>query len=260
MAVAPATAPRRAAAVLPARLQAQLPGVVDGVAREGYAVVRGLLLPAEAAQLREHFMRVRATGPKPGDMGGDPARPEDPLNRFPRMINMHDWDEPTRAWAQSDTFRAVAGAAIGQEAVLCQTMLYFKPPGARGQAVHQDQQYITRTPLIGVWCALDDSDVANGCMVVVPGSHQAGLLPVAPADTAVSFTGGGSVLPPGSRIEPVVMRAGDALLFVGLTIHGSHPNTTTDRFRRSFICHYVGAQATDFEPPPGYHMSHLAIA
>lgn len=40
--------------------------------------------------------------------------------------------------------------------------------------------------------------------------------------------------------------------------HGSHPNTTNDRFRRSFICHFVGAEAQRFEPAQGTHMSHLA--
>ena len=54
----------------------------------------------------------------------------------------------------------------------------FKPPGGRGQALHQDEQYITIEPLIGVWVALDRSDKAVGQMVVVPGSHKRGLLQV----------------------------------------------------------------------------------
>ena len=47
-------------------------------------------------------------------------------------------------------------------------MLYFKPPGGRGQGLHQDEQYITTDPLIGLWIALDPSDAAVGQMVVVP--------------------------------------------------------------------------------------------
>jgi ectoine hydroxylase-related dioxygenase (phytanoyl-CoA dioxygenase family) len=35
------------------------------------------------------------------------------------------------------------------------------------------------------------------------------------------------------------MKAGDVLFFNGSLIHGSTPNTSHDRFRRSFICHYV---------------------
>ena len=41
-------------------------------------------------------------------------------------------------------------------------MLYFKPPGGRGQGLHQDEQYITINPLIGLWIALDPSDDRRG--------------------------------------------------------------------------------------------------
>jgi ectoine hydroxylase-related dioxygenase (phytanoyl-CoA dioxygenase family) len=35
------------------------------------------------------------------------------------------------------------------------------------------------------------------------------------------------------------MRAGDVLFFHGSLVHGSRPNTSTDRFRRSLIFHYI---------------------
>ena len=54
-------------------------------------------------------------------------------------------------------------------------MLYFKPPGARGQAFHQDNQYIRKYPVIAAWAALDDCDEANGQMVVIPGSQKEGM-------------------------------------------------------------------------------------
>ena len=40
------------------------------------------------------------------------------------------------------------------------------------------------------------------------------------------------------------MKAGDTLFFNGSLIHGSGPNRSKDRFRRSFISHYV-SQATE---------------
>ena len=39
------------------------------------------------------------------------------------------------------------------------------------------------------------------------------------------------------------MRAGDILFFNGQLVHGSLPNTSTDRFRRSLIGHYIEGQA-----------------
>ncbi|MBA2481561.1 MAG: phytanoyl-CoA dioxygenase family protein [Planctomycetes bacterium] len=225
---------------------------------DGFVVVRGLVGAERAATMRDHFMALRAQGAKPGDMGGDKTNAADPLNRYPRMINMHQWDQLSAAWAADASVAAAASALLRQGAVLNQTMLYFKPPGARGQALHQDQQYITIDPLIGAWCALDRCDRANGQMIVIPGSQRHGVLPVRPVDAASSFTSGGTVIPPGSRESGVDMEAGDVLFFSGATIHGSYANTTTDRFRRSFICHFIGDRATRFAPAPGTHMDHLA--
>jgi hypothetical protein len=39
------------------------------------------------------------------------------------------------------------------------------------------------------------------------------------------------------------MRAGDVLFFNGQLIHGSYPNSSTNRFRRSLIGHYIVGEA-----------------
>ncbi|MCZ7646402.1 MAG: phytanoyl-CoA dioxygenase family protein [Planctomycetota bacterium] len=226
--------------------------------RDGYYVARGAFTKAEIAAMREHFMARRAEGPKPGDLGGNPRSGEkDPLNSYPRMINMHNWDETTAALWKDARLKDLAAKLIGDEAELCQTMLYFKPPGARGQGLHQDCQYIQKKPLIGVWVALDRCDEANGQMVVVPGSHKLGLLDVTQADEAKSFVGGQTILPEGSRETGVGMEEGDVLFFDGYTIHGSYNNTTADRFRRSFIVHYVGAHAKKLDVDEKKHMSYV---
>lgn len=224
----------------------------------GYLVVPGVFTPEAAAAMADHYMWLRAQGPRPHDMGGDANNPNDPLNRFPRFINMHPWDPATRAWAYERDNLAIVRQLIRDEPVLHQTMLYFKPAGARGQGLHQDEQYITIDPLIGVWVALDDCDKANGQMVVVPGSHKLGMLQVEPADESSSFTSGQTRMPKGAKQIGVDMKAGDVLFFDGKCIHGSYPNVTKNRFRRSFICHYVGKHAKKFVPAQGTHMTHVA--
>src|ERR671910_2231550 len=70
---------------------------------------------------------------------------------------------------------------------MMQSMLFLKAGGKPGQAWHQDEAHIpTRDrSLTGVWIALDDATVANGCLWVIPGSHRAGVLyPVRPPDDA----------------------------------------------------------------------------
>ena len=41
------------------------------------------------------------------------------------------------------------------------------------------------------------------------------------------------------------MKAGDVLFFHGSVVHGSRPNTSADRFRRSLIFHYIPEDSTE---------------
>ncbi len=211
----------------------------------GYVVVQGLFSPDEVAHYREHFMTLRKHGTYPGDLAGVDVRSDDPLKRYPRMIHMHRWDDLSRQWVLDPRINACLTGLLGREPYAVQTMIYFKPPGARGQALHQDNFYLRAQPgtCMAAWLALDACDAANGCMQVVPGSHTWPLLCTTKADTTVSFTDVTVPLPPGETAQPVPMAAGDVLFFNGALVHGSYPNTTTDRFRRALIGHYIEGAA-----------------
>jgi len=211
----------------------------------GYVVVGGLFTQDEVEHYREHYMSLRRRGTYPGDLvGSDPAS-NDPLKRYPRMIHMHRWDEVSLRWLLDQRFNACMRGLLGGEPYAVQSMLYFKPPGARGQALHQDNFYLKAQPgtCMAAWMALDNCDEANGCMQIVPGSHTWPLLCTTKADTRVSFTDVMVPLPPGVEAQPVLMEAGDVLFFNGALIHGSYPNTTADRFRRALIGHYIEGAA-----------------
>ena len=229
----------------------------DHYKAQGFVVIPHLFSRATVALMREHYMKRRAEGPKPGDSGGTTDHADDPNHQFPRMINMHNWDELTEEWAADTNVLAITEQLIDDTPVLLQTMLYFKPPGAQGQALHQDEQYITIDPIIGVWVALDTSDEAVGRMVLIPRSHQLGLLSVETANTAISFTNVQAVKPANAEELGIDMSPGDTLFFDGKVIHGSYKNKTRDRWRRSFICHYMGENSQRFEPAAGTHVSHL---
>jgi phytanoyl-CoA hydroxylase len=77
----------------------------------------------------------------------------------------------------------------------------------------------------------------------VPRTHDLPLLCTVKADTSQSFTDVTVPIPAGYQPEPVVMKAGDVLFFNGQLVHGSFPNTTPDRFRRSLIGHYIVGEA-----------------
>ncbi|HET9224368.1 MAG TPA: phytanoyl-CoA dioxygenase family protein [Roseiflexaceae bacterium] len=211
----------------------------------GYVVVEGLFDQDEVARYREHFMTLRRHGAYPGDLVGADPGSNDPLKRYPRMIHMHRWDDVSLNWMIDERINASLTGLLGREPYAVQTMLYFKPPGARGQALHQDNFYLKAQPgtCIAAWMALDDCDEANGCMQIVPGSHTWPLLCTTKADTSVSFTDVTVPLPAGQEVRPVLMKAGDVLFFNGALVHGSFPNISTDRFRRALIGHYIEGAA-----------------
>ena len=211
----------------------------------GYVIIPSLFSPDEVATYRDHYMELRGRGTYPGDFAGVQLNSSDPLKKYPRMIHMHRWDEQSLQWLIDQRLNQCMSALLGRSPYAVQTMLYFKPPGARGQALHQDQYYLRVQPgtCLAAWMALDRCDQENGCMQVVPGSHTWPLLCTVEADTTQSFTDVTVPIPDGTRTEPVIMEAGDVFFFNGQLIHGSFPNTSQDRFRRSLIGHYIVGEA-----------------
>src|SRR5687768_9909956 len=142
-------------------------------ADNGYIVVEQLFSEDEAAFYRDHYMRLRESGSYPGDDSGVDLGHADPLKRYPRLIHMHRWDEVSLRWMLDKRLNECLTALAGREPFAVQTMLYFKPPRARGQALHQDNHYLRVQPgtCVAAWMALDPCDEENGCPEVAPGSH-----------------------------------------------------------------------------------------
>jgi phytanoyl-CoA hydroxylase len=213
--------------------------------RTGYTLARGLFATDEAERLRDHYMDLRRRGPQAHDFAGHTSTDRDPLKRYPRMAQMHRSDDASLQWLIDPRIDRVMTALLGTSPYAVQTMLYFKPPGSRGQALHQDNFYLKADPgtCIAAWMALDRVDEANGCLEVVPGSHRWPILCTEKADTKVSFTDVTVPLPSAGTAVPVEMEPGDVLFFHGALVHGSNPNITTDRFRRALIGHYIEGKA-----------------
>jgi phytanoyl-CoA hydroxylase len=116
-----------------------------------------------------------------------------------------------------------------------------KPPQARTELPwHQDNGYTPLLPeeYVTCWLALDDAEVDNGCLWVIPGSHRRGTV------RHHNGTGPFRVGHDGPAADgvPVPVRRGSVLVFSSLLMHRSGPNTT-DRPRRAWIIQYCGAQA-----------------
>jgi ectoine hydroxylase-related dioxygenase (phytanoyl-CoA dioxygenase family) len=211
--------------------------------RDGFHIARGLFSADEAAACRRFFDELGERGtPVPGHW--EPKQGKDPLARFPRIIHPHAFDRASRDRLIDQRLYRILKRLLDDEPLAVQTMYYFKPPGARGQAFHQDNFYLRVKPLscIAAWIAIDPSFPENGGLQVVPNTHHLDVECPEYADPEQSFTRD-YVAPPR---EPVKLRLepGDTLFFNGNVVHGSDPNSTTDTWRRSFICHYMPAAAT----------------
>ena len=217
-------------------------------ARESYDAMgviqmRGLISPAEIDEIRDVFTAQVESDPALGH--DDHLAEDDILRRYPRMVHPHrhpatEAGQIARRLMLDERIFDVVEQLIGP-AFAAQSMFYFKPPTARGQALHQDNAFLQATPetCIAAWIAVDDCNAANGALKVVPGSHQIQLLCLEPADDSLSFTNAQVPVPDDIKIHQTSMLAGDVLFFHGSLVHGSLPNTTTDQFRRSLIFHYI---------------------
>ena len=116
-----------------------------------------------------------------------------------------------------------------------------KPPQARTELPwHQDNGYTPLVPeeYVTCWLALDDAELENGCLWVIPGSHRGGT--VRHHNGAGPFRVGHDG--PDADGVPVPVRRGSVLVFSSLLMHRSGPNTT-DRPRRAWIIQYCSAAA-----------------
>jgi phytanoyl-CoA hydroxylase len=228
--------------------------------RDGFYVARGLFGPDEIAAIKNRFDSL-AQRAVPVPQHWEPSlAAADVLGRYPRVMQPHAFDPATRDVLLDRRLHAILTDLMGDDIVACQTMYYFKPPGARGQAFHQDNYYLRVQPLscVAAWIAVDPSHPLNGGLQVCPGTHTMEVECPELSDADTSFTT--DFVPPPAGHEPVKLELepGDVLFFNGSVVHGSNPNSTGDEWRRSLICHYMPSAATHISP--GYQPYMLDFA
>lgn len=132
---------------------------------------------------------------------------------------------------------------------MIQTMMFFKGPGHVGQNWHQDEYYIpTRdTSLTGVWIAIEDTNIKNGCLWVVPKSHRKHILyPTKDHKMPHLFDGTPMAFGFENNYDDeiaVELNKGDGIFFNGYLLHRSLKNETNDKYRLSFANHYMNANS-----------------
>ena len=224
--------------------------LIQSYLRDSYAIAEALLPQEQVAEINSNLSRLthEADDDNIGkgwfldlEPGSDPSLPRELRVRKYRDLGLGD----AYFWAavKDPAVIECVSALIGDEPQLLQTMALVKPPEiGSAKDWHQDIPYFPITPardVVGVWIALDDATLENGCMQVVPASHHLGPVAHIQGPTGWRLE---SVLC--ERLQPSVvplpMRAGSALFFNGALFHFSDANRSQRR-RRAFQNHYVPA-------------------
>jgi phytanoyl-CoA hydroxylase len=224
------------------------PSELAAFERDGYLIVSGFVGSAEVEGMIQTFNALHARGSIPGCFDAIPVGvAQDPLDVYPRMMHPHRVSQAAMGYMLHPKLEPILHGLLHEPPLAAQSMFYWKPPSARGQALHQDNYYLRVAPgtCLAAWLALDRVDRDNGGLFVVPGSHKLQVFCPEEADPRLSFASELVPVPKGLAEVPVDLNPGDILFFGGNLIHGSQPNRSADRFRRSFICHYLGASARE---------------
>ena len=209
----------------------------------GYCVVPDLFTDAEIGEIEAFFEEYRTVGGHVFDAGS--AYEEiDVTKRQLRAMHPHRYSQRAQGWFLNPNVADVLATLLGHPALGVQTMYYYKPPGAKGQGMHQDNFYLLAQPAtcIAAWTAIDDATRDNGCLWVVPKSNHGDILCPSEGVSEKWMDYGDSHItkfPREIKPVPVEVPRGSTMFFGGNLIHGSGPNRTPDRSRRTFIGHYI---------------------
>lgn len=165
--------------------------------------------------------------------------PEERLDYVRKLMWFYTADARIQAMAEYPPLITIVTRLLGAEPEMFQDMALLKPPGiGREKPWHQDHAYFNLpegTKVVGVWIALDEATPENGCMMFQPGGHHQGALPhFNRRDWQLCDT---EVMPLGGKVA-APLPSGGALIFDGLTPHGTPTNTSNTR-RRAVQFHYV---------------------
>jgi phytanoyl-CoA hydroxylase len=170
----------------------------------------------------------------------------------------HDLDPVYDAFSRTETLAEIAGDLEVGEPLLLQSMHIFKQPRIGGEVTcHQDATFLWTEPdsVVGLWFALEDATLDNGCLWAEPGGHRG---PVRRRFVRAGATDGDGTrfeeldptpLPePGENgsLVPLEVEAGTLVVLHGRLPHWSGPNRS-DRSRHAYSVHVIDGRA---EYPP----------
>jgi len=236
----------------------------DRLHRDGFLVLERVLSPEQVEALRERFPKLFAgtfdTGIYPDEWYWREGMSLPDVTRH--MANAWKADLTVAKLALSAALgKAVARLAGWDGARLGQDTIWWKPPGTKAIAHHQDSSFLDvlePQQTVTCWVALDDTRRGAGTLEYVPGSHLWARTPMpeafhAQADYQAQSRAAAAAVGV-AWPEPVAVEvpAGSIVLHLGEIWHGSGPNQSSDVMRRAIGVHLVPAAARFSDRPGGY--------
>jgi phytanoyl-CoA hydroxylase len=160
---------------------------------------------------------------------------------------LHDLDPVFQKFSRSQKVKQLAQAIGFADSLLLQSMYIFKQPNIGGEVTcHQDSTFLYTEPIdiVGLWFALEDATIENGCLWAIPGGHRHGLKSrwVRAPQNKMKFEIFDEEPWPEDQLMPLEVSKGSLILLHGLLPHRSFENRST-RSRHAYTLHLIGATA-----------------
>lgn len=160
---------------------------------------------------------------------------------------LHDLDPVFERFSRSQKIKQLAASIGFADSLLLQSMYIFKQPNIGGEVTcHQDSTFLYTEPIdiVGLWFALEDATVENGCLWAIPGGHRHGLKSrwVRAPEHGMKFEIFDEEAWPEDQLVPLEVAKGSLILLNGLLPHRSFENRSA-RSRHAYTLHLIHAEA-----------------
>jgi phytanoyl-CoA hydroxylase len=160
---------------------------------------------------------------------------------------LHDLDPVFNKFSRSEKLMALARSIGLEDPYLVQSMYIFKQPNIGGEVTcHQDSTFLYTEPIdiAGLWFALEDSTIENGCLWAIPGGHRHGLKSrwLRTKEGRMAFETYDSTPWAENELVPLEVSKGSLIVLHGLLPHRSFENRSP-RSRHAYTLHLIGRDA-----------------
>lgn len=160
---------------------------------------------------------------------------------------LHDLDPAFSEFSRSAGIRKLISNLGIEKPLLLQSMYIFKQPHIGGEvSCHQDSTFLYTDPpkIVGLWFALEDATVKNGCLWVIPAGHKLGLKSrwVRNGKGGMRFDTYDETPWPEEKLVPLEVSKGTLIVLDGLLPHRSLANKS-NKSRPAFTLHVIDARS-----------------